>query len=92
MNSLFVDVDAADLKELPAESYFQDLQGNIYTGEGRQEQRACSHTYVNGTQQEHEKSGDRCIVYGYNARRCSKCGNVINDILEYQLCYRKCPH
>ena len=92
MNSRFVDVDAADLKELPAESYFQDMQGNIYIGEGRQEQRACSHTYVNGTQQEHEKSGDRCIVYGYNARRCSKCGNVINDILEYQLCYRKCPH
>ena len=92
MNSLFVDVDATDLKELPAESYFQDLQGNIYIGEGRQEQRACSHTYVNGIQQEHEKSGDRCIVYGYNARRCSKCGNVINESLAYELKYPKCPH
>lgn len=37
MHSLLVDVDAADLKELPAESYFQDLQGNIYIDERQQE-------------------------------------------------------
>ena len=92
MNSLFVDVDAADLKELPAESYFQDMQGNIYIGEGRQEQKACSHTYVNGTQHEHEKRGDSCTIYVYNARRCSKCGNVINESLAYELKYPKCPH
>lgn len=92
MRSLFLDVDAADLKELPAESYFQDMQGNIYIGEGRQEQRACSHTYVNGTSSKHEKSGESCTVYVYNARRCSKCGNEIKGSLEYELKYPKCPH
>ena len=68
MRSLFLDVDEVNLKELPAESYFQDLQGNIYIGEGQQEQRACSHTYVNGTQHEHEKRGDSCTIYVYNAK------------------------
>lgn len=90
--SLFMDVDEVNLKELPAESYFQDLQGNIYIGEGRQGQRACSHTYVNGTSSRHVKSGDHCTIYVYNARRCSKCGNVISDSLAYELKYPKCPH
>ena len=92
MRRLFVDTEEVDIKELPAESYFQDLQGNIYIDERRQEQRACSHTYVNGTKQEHKKSGESCTVYVYNARKCSKCGNVIKDSLAYELKYPKCPH
>lgn len=92
MRSLFLDVDEVNLKELPAESYFQDLQGNIHIGEGRQEQRACSHTYVNGTSSRHVKSGNSCTIYVYNARQCSKCGNVISDSLAYELKFPKCPH
>lgn len=89
---LFMDVTRVNVKELPAESYFQDLQGNIYPDEERIEQRACSHTYVNGTQYEHKKSGDGCTLYVYNARQCSKCGNVLKDSLAYELKYPKCPH
>lgn len=92
MRSLFLDVDEVNLKELPAESYFQDLQGNIYIGEGQQEQRACSHTYVNGTSSRHVKSGNSCTIYVYNARQCSKCGNVLKGDLAHETKFPKCPH
>ena len=92
MRSLFLDVDEVNLKELPAESYFQDLQGNIYIGEGQQEQRACSHTYVNGTSSRHVKSGNNCTIYVYNARQCSKCGNVLKGDLAHETKFPKCPH
>ncbi len=92
MRRLFVNTEEVDIKELPAESYFQDLQGNIYIDERRKEQRACSHTYVNGTKQEHKKSGESCTVYVYNARKCSKCGNVLKDSLAQKVYYAICPH
>ena len=92
MNKLFMDADKANIKELPAERYFEDLEGNIYIDEERVEQRACSHTYVSGTQKEHKKSEDGCTVYVYNARKCTGCGHVQKDSLAYQLSYPQCPH
>ena len=89
---LFMDAVEADIKELPAERYFEDLEGNIYIEEERIVQRSCSHTYVSGTQTEHKKSGNGCTVYVYNARQCSKCGYVQKGSLAYQLSYPECPH
>ncbi len=92
MNRLFMDADKANIKEIPAERYFEDLEGNIYIDEERVEQRACSHTYVSGTQKEHKKNGDGCTVYVYNARKCTECGHVQKSSLAYQLSYPQCPH
>lgn len=89
---LFMDADEADIKELPAERYFEDLEGNIYIEEERIEQRSCSHTYESGMQKEHKKSGAGCTIYVYNARRCTRCGHVQKGSLAYQLSYPECPH
>lgn len=92
MSSLYMDAGKVSMEKLPAERYFQDQQGNLYIDEDQMARIACSHTYVNGTYNKHEKNGDSCTVYVYNARRCSKCGSIITDSLAQKIIFPKCPH
>ena len=69
-----------------------DNEGNTYKI-GNQERASCKHNYVSCTFGEHEKHSDgSCTTYLYEADKCTKCGNKINEELVNELSYKKCPH
>lgn len=54
---------------------------------------ACVHNYVTGAFSEHEKQSDgSCTVITYDARRCSKCGDVVLGSKISTADYDVCPH
>lgn len=57
-----------------------------------QNQRNCSHNYVQGLLQKHEKNGEGCIYCIYHAKKCTKCGLIIIGALQDKIIYKKCPH
>ena len=57
-----------------------------------QNQRTCSHNYVNGMLQKHQKNGDGCVYMIYHAKRCTKCGLTMVGTLQDKIIYEKCPH
>ncbi len=77
------------------DAQFIDEEGNVYdvTEENVNTYAACSHTYVNGQYQQHTKNNSGgCTVYVYSAKRCSKCGNVIDKVLINTFTYGICTH
>lgn len=55
--------------------------------------RSCQHTWQNGNYQQHIKNNSGgCTIYIYNAKRCSKCGQVIKISLQSSHSYAVCPH
>lgn len=76
------------------EKQFVDEAGNIYpVEEGITPQSICSHSYVNGTYQDHVKNSDGgCTVYIYNAKRCKYCGAIVINSLNSTTIYTVCPH
>lgn len=73
---------------------FVDEEGNIFAvHEDVEACVECTHSYVSGTVQKHVKSsGEGCRIYYYNAKRCTKCGDVVlNDFL-YDIGYDVCTH
>lgn len=69
-----------------------DNDGNIYEI-GNQNRASCRHNYVSCTFGDHKIYSDgTCITYIYEANKCTKCGNKINEELTGELSYKKCPH
>ena len=69
-----------------------DNEGNTYKI-GNQERASCKHNYVSCTFGDHKKhSDDSCTTYLYEADKCTKCGNKINEELVGETSYKKCPH
>lgn len=69
-----------------------DKEGNTYEI-GNEERASCKHNYVSCTFGEHEKHSDgSCTTYLYEADKCTKCGDRINEELVNELSYKKCPH
>lgn len=75
---------------------FVDQVGEIFPCNETEESHtkaACIHNYVTGTYSEHEKhSNGSCTVFTYNAKRCSKCGNVVLGSKISTVNYDVCPH
>ena len=83
-----------------------DLSNSVFTNEAgetylydnselnseNQMRLTCLHTYQAGTHSTHEKSGDGCVVIVYNAKRCSKCGNLVIGSEIERHSYKVCPH
>lgn len=72
--------------------YFIDENGVVYKINNNKEKVFCEHTYSNGTYTIHKKNGNGCIMEYYNAKRCTKCGNVILGTKLNTVTYEKCPH
>ena len=69
-----------------------DNEGNTYEI-GNEERASCKHNYVSCTFGEHKKHSDgSCTTYLYEADKCTKCGNKINEELVGETSYKKCPH
>lgn len=53
----------------------------------------CSHNYVNGYKYEHISNGTgRCVLITYEAKRCTKCGLLIQGEAISKTTYKVCPH
>lgn len=65
--------------------YMADENGQI--------RASCSHSYESGTMSRHVKNSDGgCTVTTYNAKRCTKCGNVESKTEISTTTYKSCPH
>lgn len=74
---------------------FTDIHGNIYKVESFSiaGYSACEHNYVDGSISRHSlKSNGGCAVKYYNAKRCSKCGHIVQGNLVKTETYEICPH
>lgn len=73
---------------------FVDADGNIYpVEEGINAAAACSHTYVSGEVKHHVKNADgSCSITYYEAKRCSKCGDVILGSYSRTAEFTVCKH
>lgn len=84
-----------EMEELPYEQFFTDEDGNVYElkSEENISKSACTHRYVAGTYTAHSRNREGgCTVTYYEARRCSKCSNVIKGKEINTVTYKKCPH
>lgn len=69
-----------------------DNEGNTYEI-GNEERALCKHNYVSCTFGDHERHSDgSCTMYLYEADKCTKCGDRINEELVGETSYKKCPH
>ncbi|MDE6749351.1 MAG: M56 family metallopeptidase [Lachnospiraceae bacterium] len=71
-----------------------DEYGNKYTitVENKEAARACSHEYINASRNHHIPSGRGCTIYIYKGIYCKKCSFCLQESLDNQLTYSKCPH
>lgn len=87
------DVKLPDLNsEKDVNSYFIDKDSNIYEVNENKAKAPCNHTYGSGTYTLHTKKGNGCIVDYYNAKRCTKCGNVVLGTRYNTVTYAVCTH
>lgn len=77
-----------------ADSYFISDNGEVTLPNNEGITRLfCNHTYVTGKERTHLLNTDGgCIVKIYNAKRCTKCGQVVRGDLFSTVTYVKCPH
>ena len=53
----------------------------------------CNHAYVSGQLKYHNKKADgSCTIEYYNAKRCSKCGNITDQTYIMTVEYPMCIH
>ena len=73
---------------------FVDDVGNIYPVEMKESVMAtCNHAYVSGQLKYHNKKADgSCTIEYYNAKRCSKCGNITDQTYIMTVEYPMCIH
>lgn len=71
-----------------------DERGNQYPiiTENTVNSRSCSHAYVSGTRNHHKKNGNSCTIYIYKGIYCKNCGATLQESLDNQCTYAKCPH
>lgn len=71
---------------------FKDKNGNQYEI-SNQQKSICFHKYVDVLLQYHILNSDGgCTTNYYDAKRCTKCGNIIEKEYSYEIIYKKCPH
>lgn len=82
------------VQELEHDRQFVDDAGNIYPiAEDNGIEPYCDHTYVSGTGYDHTKTSDGgCVVREFKAKRCSKCGYVVQGEETQRVTYKVCPH
>jgi len=73
-------------------SYFIDEDGNMYEINENKAKAPCNHSYYSGTYTVHTKNGNGCIMDYYNAKRCTKCGNVVLGTRYNTVTYAVCTH
>ncbi|MCM1215704.1 MAG: hypothetical protein NC548_14455, partial [Lachnospiraceae bacterium] len=71
-----------------------DEYGNQYAINDMNEEtaRSCSHEYINADKYHHAKQGSGCIMYIYKGTYCKKCGFCLQESLDNQISYTRCPH
>lgn len=82
------------VQEFLYDSQFTDEAGNIYPIlEYDGIEPYCDHTFISGVGADHTKTSDGgCIVREFYAKRCSKCGYVIQGDETSRHIFAKCPH
>ena len=82
------------VQEFLYDSQFTDDAGNIYPIlEYDGIEPYCDHTFISGIGADHTKTSDGgCVVREFYAKRCSKCGYVIQGDETSRHIYAKCPH
>lgn len=86
--------DSDSINKVLHRSAFISDDGKIYDiNEESETKLFCNHSYVNGTYQKHIKnSNGGCTIYYYNAKLCSKCGNMILGDIINEITFKKCTH
>lgn len=78
------------------ERQFTDAEGNIYPIQGENNTNiftSCTHSYITGTIAEHTKnSSGGCTVTYYSAKRCTKCGFILQGDFINEITYAVCTH
>lgn len=85
----------ADIDFSSGSQVFIDEDGNSYfvSDPNASPYVSCPHTYVSGTYHTHTLHADgSCTVNTYNARYCTKCGDIKRGSLISTLISVKCPH
>ncbi|MBD5452210.1 MAG: hypothetical protein HDR25_06175 [Lachnospiraceae bacterium] len=58
-----------------------------------QTDRSCSHTYISGIVTKHTKnSSGKCLIDYYNAKKCSKCDEMVYETYIKTVSHDVCPH
>lgn len=74
-------------------SQFTDMDGNTYKVDDVCLYKECEHSFSDGILTNHHgDSNGGCIVYYYNAQRCSKCDLIKIGSLIKKVTYAVCPH
>ena len=82
-----------EVEQLPYDDFFMDEERHLFPVESNKERVSCQHTYVSGTRTLHRlDSKGGCVVEDYYAKRCTKCGNIVNGELYQSHTYKVCPH
>ncbi|MCM1049934.1 MAG: M56 family metallopeptidase [Clostridiales bacterium] len=71
-----------------------DEYGNQYaiTAVDEETARSCSHEYISADKYHHAQQGSGCTMYIYKGIYCKKCGFCLQESLDNQIAYAKCPH
>lgn len=80
--------------EILLDAQFTSSDGVVYDARDIAEtSKACGHTYKDGTYSVHKKNSDgSCTVRMYEAKRCTKCGYIMQEDLLWETNYVTCTH
>ncbi len=71
---------------------FKDNEGNVYNVSDAN-RAICFHQYTDVSLQYHDLHSDgSCTITYYDAKRCTKCGNMKDKTYSYEMTCNKCPH
>ena len=87
--------EAAEVVVIETENVFIDEEGNVYIIDDDviMPLAVCSHNYVKGTYQNHEKFSDgSCVIRVYEASMCSYCHALILGALIDKYPFPICTH
>lgn len=76
------------------DSYFLSDDGDVFIPDETNVTRLfCNHTYISGQERVHiPNTSGGCTVKFYNAKRCTKCGQVVQGDLISTHIFVTCPH
>jgi len=81
-----------EVEKIPYDDYFIDEFGREYSIEVQDTMAHCNHSYVKGIRKFHSKKGVGCRIDYYNAKRCKKCGYIVEESFNHTETWEKCPH
>ncbi len=81
-----------NVEHLPFDYFFSDKEGHVTQVRNLSPQYVCEHVYVEGTTTIHRKDNNSCTVTVKKARRCQKCGLILEGAFISETRYAVCPH